>query len=158
MFFLLIIAGLIYAVKRMFEPGTPLRLGVIAFLSAAAAHFALRWLPHTSYAEGLLLVAVGAISIVALAGMIHQDHQRGGISHGNEELLLVAVTFLSTLTLTMAWRIAGGGGGVISAPPGSGVASHGVSAPAASGYAGRLADSGCIPGSGRVCIVEEWYW
>ncbi|KAF9515219.1 hypothetical protein BS47DRAFT_799962 [Hydnum rufescens UP504] len=62
------------------------------------------------------------------------------------------------LTLSMAWRLTGGdfigsdGAGSVTAPQPSRAVDRSY------GTSRRLSDTGCIPGSGRVCVVEEWYW
>jgi len=159
MIFLLVIASLFFLARRLMQRGSPARLVTFGFLSVLGVHFALRWLPHTTYAEALMLTAVCLASLVALGGMIYHDYQQeGSITRGQEEMLLIAVAALVWLTLSMAWRLTGddfiesGAAGSVATPQ----SSRAVDRPY--GTSRRLADTGCVPGMGRVCVVEEWYW
>ncbi|KAF8309583.1 hypothetical protein DL93DRAFT_2170278 [Clavulina sp. PMI_390] len=91
--------------------------------------------------------------------------ETSSLTQAQEDVLAVAIAGLFWLMLVMSLRTflgssASTGGAV--APYASEIASGGRRASRShsygAGYHHRLEESGCIPGPGRVCVIEEWFY
>lgn len=92
------------------------RFGIYAILIGIGVHVALRWVPQTIYAAGIVQVLVACASLGTLIGVLIFDYRNGGtlMSRRQEEKLLMFVIGLFWLSMAIAFRIfrarqAGGG-------------------------------------------------
>lgn len=95
------------------------RFGIYAILIGIGVHVALRWVPQTIYAAGIVQVLVACASLGTLIGVLIFDYRNGGtlMSRRQEEKLLMFVIGLFWLSMAIAFRIfrarqAGGGVGM----------------------------------------------
>ncbi|KDQ21025.1 hypothetical protein BOTBODRAFT_326071 [Botryobasidium botryosum FD-172 SS1] len=95
------------------------RFGIYAILIGIGVHVALRWVPQTIYAAGIVQVLVACASLGTLIGVLIFDYRNGGtlMSRRQEEKLLMFVIGLFWLSMAIAFRIfrarqAGGGAGM----------------------------------------------
>jgi len=169
MFSLLLLAALFIVTRKMFEPRTTSRRVILAILAVVGVHLALGYMPATGYQENLIVAVIAFLALGGLASAVHRDVRSGArsLTQTQEDVLSVAIAGLFWLTLVMGVRVLYGSAadsavaGAVAPYASSAVGNHnyGVGHGRHNAYGHpRLAESGCIPGPGRICVIEEWFY